>query len=218
MSSYIEIARRIAKVIVSPETAIGFAHGMLSVPTDIGYLAYGFLDTDSRYQRETEKIRMITAIRHGILENENFIKTIEIVLTIFNKSVPESKQNHIYGKVMASVAGRAITNSVIAGKLASIIAQRSSLLISLRGGLAGNLLLAGGMAERSIYTSERLRQNDPEVYFALRHRNFDLLYFLVEPALNPFLEALSVKRTQGQGAFERILDMVESELNAIATK
>lgn len=63
MRSYLEIARRIAKIIVSPETAIGFADGVLSVPTDIGYLAYGFIDTDSRYQRETEKIRMFTAIK-----------------------------------------------------------------------------------------------------------------------------------------------------------
>ena len=214
MRSYLEIARRIAKIIVSPETAIGFADGVLSVPTDIGYLAYGFIDTDSRYQRETEKIRMFTAIKNGILDNENFLQTIATVLAIFNKSVPEKKQNNIYGKVVASVAGRTVTNSVIAGKLATVIAQRSSLLISLRGGMIGNLLLAGGMAERSIYTSERLRQSDPEVYYALRHRNFDLLYFLVEPALNPFLEALHVKRTQGQGAFEQILDMVESELHA----
>lgn len=178
MRSYLEIARRIAKIIVSPETAIGFADGVLSVPTDIGYLAYGFIDTDSRYQRETEKIRMVTAIKNGILDNENFLQTIATVLAIFNKSVPEKKQNNIYGKVVASVAGRTVTNSVIAGKPATVIAQRSSLLISLHGGLIGNILLAGGMAERSIYTSERLRQSDPEVYYALRHRNFDLLYFL----------------------------------------
>lgn len=218
MSSYLEIARRIAKVIASPETAIGFAHGVLSVPTDIGYLAYGFIDTDSRNMRETEKIRMMTAIRHGILENDNFMKTIETVLASFNKNVPEKKQNAIYGQIMASIVGRTVTNSVVAGKLATVIAQRSSLLISLRGGLIGNILLAGGMAERSIYTSERLKQSDPEIYHALRQRNFDLLFFLVEPALNPFLEALHVKRTQGQSAFERILDMVESELNATATK
>lgn len=143
MRSYLEIARRIAKIIVSPETAIGFADGVLSVPTDIGYLAYGFIDTDSRYQRETEKIRMVTAIKNGILDNENFLQTIAPVLAIFNKSVPEKKQNNIYGKVVASVAGRTVTNSVIAGKLATVIAQRSSLLISLRGGLIGNILLAG---------------------------------------------------------------------------
>ena len=213
MRSYSEIAKRIAKIILSPESAIGFVHGVLSVPTDIGYLAYGFIDTDSRYQRETERIRMMTAIRQGILENHNFVKTVEVVLSRFNEAVPEHKQNAIYGKVIASLAGRIITNSLLAGKLASVIAGRSSFLITLRGGLIGNTLLIGGMVERCIYTSERLQQHSPDLYFSLRSKDLDLLYFLVEPALNPFVEALKVKRTQGQPAFEKILDRVERELN-----
>ncbi|OWS73602.1 hypothetical protein CBW22_21885 [Pantoea sp. VS1] len=214
MRSYQEIARRIAKIILSPESALGFIDGVLSVPKDIGYLAFGFIDTDNRYQRETEKIRMLTAIKYGLLENHNFIKTIETVLDIFNKTVPEDKQNAIYGKTMASVAGRTITNSLIAGKLATIIAQRSSFLITLRGGLIGNTLLIGGMVERCIYTSERLQQYNPEIYNRLRTRDLDLLYFLVEPALNPFVDALKIRNTQGQVAFERLLSMVENEINA----
>ncbi|KAA6097108.1 MULTISPECIES: hypothetical protein [Pantoea] len=214
MRSYQEIARRIAKIILSPESAIGFIDGVLSVPKDIGYLAFGFIDTDSRYQRESEKIRMLTAIKYGLLENHNFIKTIETVLDIFNNTVPEDKQNAIYGKTMASVAGRTITNSLIAGKLATIIAQRSSFLITLRGGLIGNTLLIGGMVERCIYTSERLQQYNPEIYNRLRTRDLDLLYFLVEPALNPFVDALKIRNTQGQVAFERLLSMVENEINA----
>lgn len=214
MRSYQEIARRIAKIILSPESALGFIDGVLSVPKDIGYLAFGFIDTDSRYQRETEKIRMLTAIKYGLLENHNFIKTIETVLDIFNKTVPEDKQNAIYGKTMASVAGRTITNSLIAGKLATIIAQRSSFLITLRGGLIGNTLLIDGMVERCIYTSERLQQYNPEIYNRLRTRDLDLLYFLVEPALNPFVDALKIRNTQGQVAFEKLLSMVENEINA----
>lgn len=214
MRSYQEIARRIAKIILSPESAIGFIDGVLSVPKDIGYLAFGFIDTDSRYQRESEKIRMLAAIKYGLLENHNFIMTIETVLDTFNKTVPEDKQNAIYGKTLASVAGRTITNSLIAGKLATIIAQRSSFLITLRGGLIGNTLLIGGMVERCIYTSERLRQYNSEIYNRLRTRDLDLLYFLVEPALNPFVEALKVRNTQGQAAFEKIISMVESEINA----
>ena len=218
MRSYQEIAKRIAKIILSPESAIGFVHGVLSVPTDIGYLAYGFLDTDSRYQRETEKIRIAGAIKNGILENHNFMKTIETVLNMFNKNVPESKQNAIYSKTIASLAGRTLTNSLIAGRLATSIAQRSSFLVAARGALIGNALLLGGMTERCIYTSEKLQKNNPEVYNALRAQNYDLLYFLVEPALNPFLEALNVKRTQGQPAFEKIIEMVEKEVNANASK
>ncbi|MFW0700243.1 hypothetical protein [Pantoea sp. R13S299] len=216
MRSYSEIARRIAKIIISPESAIGFVHGILSVPKDIGYLAYGFLDTDNRYQRETEKIRMVRAVRYGILENHNFMKTIETVLNIFNKKLPESRLNAIYSKTMASVAGRTLTNSLIAGRLATTIAQRSSFLVAVRGGLVGNALLIGGMAERCIYTSEKLLKNNPEVYNTLRPQNYDLLYFLVEPALNPFVEALNVRRTQGQPAFDKILELVEKEINTNA--
>lgn len=125
-------------------------------------------------------------------------------------------QNAIYSKTMASVAGRTLTNSLIAGRLATTIAQRSSFLVAVRGGLIGNTLLIGGMTERCIYTSEKLQKSNPEVYNTLRVRNYDLLYFLPEPALNPFLEALNVKRTQGQSAFERIIEMVEKEVNANA--
>lgn len=216
MLSYSEIAKRIAKIIISPESAIGFVHGVLSVPADIGYLAYGFLDTDSRNQPETEKIRMVGALRHGILEHHHFMKTIETVLNIFNRNVPELRQNAIYCKTMASVSGRTLTNSLIAGRLATTIAQRSTFLVAVRGGLIGNALLIGGMTERCIYTSEKLLKNNPEVYNALRTRNYDLLYFLVEPALNPFVEALNVKRTHGQQAFEKIIEMVEKEINANA--
>jgi len=150
-----------------------FIHGILSVPGNIGYLAYGFLDTDNRYQRETEKIRMVRVVRNGIHENHNFMKTIETVLNIFNRMVPESRQNAIYSKTMASVAGRTLTNSLIAGRLATMIAQCSSFLVAVRGGLVGNALLIGGMAERCIYTSEKLLKNNPEVYNALRPQNYD---------------------------------------------
>ncbi|WP_205951601.1 MULTISPECIES: hypothetical protein [unclassified Rahnella] len=41
-----EIAQRITDIIISPDSAIGLVHGILSVPVDLGYLAYGFFDTD----------------------------------------------------------------------------------------------------------------------------------------------------------------------------
>lgn len=137
------------------------------LPTD-------FLIRTAAINVKQRNIRMVSAIRHGILENHNFMKTIETVLNIFNKNVPESKQNAIYSKTMASVAGRTLTNSLIAGRLATTIAQRSSFLVAVRGGLIGNALLIGGMTERCIYTSEKLQKNNPEVYNALRVRNYDL--------------------------------------------
>lgn len=207
-----DIAKRISKVIISPDSVIGFVHGVLSVPKDLGYLAYSYLDTDTRFLRESERIRMVAAIKNGILENENFSKTIETVLDKFSKNIPEEKKNSIYSQIAFSIVGRTVTNSVIAGRLAIAVSQRSSLLVAARGGVIGNTLLMGGMAERSIYTSRSLQQSDPEIYYALHHKNYDLIYFLVEPVLKPFIEALRVKRTQGQPEFNKILDMVENEL------
>ena len=69
------------------------------------------------------------------------------------------------------------------------------------------------MAEHSIYTSQRLKRTEPEIYYALRQRNHDFLYFLVEPALHPFVEVLRMRRTQGGAAFNQILDLVEKEVS-----
>lgn len=212
MSNYREIAQRIVKILISPDSAFGFWNGVLSVPKDIGYLAYGFIDTDSRYIRETERIRMVTAIRYGILKNHNFIKTIEIVFEAFNQYVPQEKQNSIYSKTLFSIAGRATTNTLISGRLAQAIAQSGSAKVRLLGGIVGNTLLAGGMSERSIYTSQQLRTYAPEVYNALRPLNYDLLYFLLEPALQPFVEALHVKWTNGTPAFNQIISEIENEI------
>ncbi|MDR3434388.1 MAG: hypothetical protein P4L95_21230 [Rouxiella aceris] len=213
MSTYIDIAKRIAEVILSPDSVIGLTYGVLSVPLDLGYLAYSYFDTDSQFIRETERIRMVNAIRFGILQNDNFVKTIETVLDKFNSYVPETRQNGIYANIGFSIIGRAVANSIVSRKIAVSIAQRTSLMITLRGGIIGNILLAGGMAERSIYTSQRLESSDPEIYYALRQHDYDLLFFLVEPALEPFIEAIKVRRTQGSTVFNQILDIIENEVS-----
>lgn len=65
------IAHRIYDIIISPETVTGLINGGLSVPLDYGYLIYGIFDTGSRHERETERIRMMSAIRHDILNYDN---------------------------------------------------------------------------------------------------------------------------------------------------
>jgi hypothetical protein len=212
MADYVDIGKRIATIILSPESAVSLVKGIASVPLDLSYLAYGFIDTESRYSRELEKERMVRAIRYGILENHNFLKTIEIVLDIFNKYIPEERQDKIYRSTLFSVAGRAITNTVVSGAIAQSIAQRTGLLVGLRGGIVGNALLAGGMAERSIYTSRKLKLYAPELYNALRSKNYDLLYFLVEPAIQPFVDAINVKWSKGFSEFNVIISAVESEI------
>lgn len=90
-----EIAQRITDIIISPDSAIGLVHGILSVPVDLGYLAYGFFDTDSYHAHETETIRIIESIKRGILEHDRITDAIQIILNDLNKyfSESEKKQN-----------------------------------------------------------------------------------------------------------------------------
>lgn len=213
MNSYDEISTRIAEIIISPDSVIGFIHGILSVPVDLGYLAYGYLNTESRYSNQTETIRIIQAIDNGILNYDRIIEAIQIVFKRFDKYVSESEKNKIYSRTIFSVLGRTTANSFLSGKIATAICGQASVFITLRGGLIGNILLAGGMTERCIRTSEKLSVDEPDVYELLRAKNYDLLYFMFEPALKPFVDALTVRRNQGIYAFKTILDLVESKVN-----
>lgn len=168
MNSYDEISTRIAEIIISPDSAIGFIHGILSVPVDLGYLAYGYLNTESRYSNQTETIRIIQAIDNGILNYDRIIEAIQIVFKRFDKYVSESEKNKIYSRTIFSVLGRTTANSFLSGKIATAICGQASVYITLRGGLIGNILLAGGMTERCIRTSEKLSVDEPEVYELLR--------------------------------------------------
>ncbi len=213
MSNYEEIATRIADIIISPDSVLGFVHGALSVPVDLGYMAYGVFDTDSHYAHETQTIRIIHAIKNRILNYDRILDAIKTVFEKFDKYVSESKQNKIYSRSLFSIIGRTATNSVISAKIATAIAQRAGLAVTVRGGLVGNLLLIGGMKERCIRTSEALSIDEPEIYGELRKKDYDLLYFMFEPALKPFVDALIVRRQQGMLAFDNILERVESKLS-----
>lgn len=214
MDKSAEVAQRIVDIIISPDSAIGLVHGIFSVPVDLGYLAYGLFDTDAYYAHETETIRMIEAIKRGILNHDRIIDAIQAILNDFNKYVLETEQNKIYSHAVFSVVGRAATNTFISGKLAVAIAQGSSFFVKVRGGIIGNILLVGGMKERCIRASEKLSVEVPELYAILRLSDYDLLYFLFEPALSPFVDALTVRRQQGSPAFEKILKLVDSKIGS----
>lgn len=212
MSDYREIAERIARIIISPDTVIGFMDGVMSVPIDLGYMVYGYFDTESHYAHDRGRMRIAQAIHKGILSHDRIADAIQIIFTEFNNQVTESDQNKIYSRVVSSVAGRILTNSTVSARIAAVIAGGTFLHTKIGGGAIGSVFLLGGMTERCIRASEKLSIEEPEAYQLLRPMDYDLLYFLLEPALKPFIDALSVKRHQGTYAFNKILMLVEEEL------
>lgn len=188
MTSDIEdLANRISDIIMSPATISGLINGALTVPLDMGYLAWGYMDTDSRFAHQTQRFRMAEATHNDILNYKHITNAVEIIFKEFDKYASVSQQNNAYRGVVSSMVGRFMSAKLIA--------------------------MIGGMSERSIRMSESLAIEAPEIYWLLRSHDYDLTYFLFEPAVKPFIDAVHVGATRGQPAFDKIIDAVGRKLH-----
>ncbi|MDI9220680.1 hypothetical protein QMZ30_07175 [Pantoea sp. EA-12] len=212
-----DIAIRLAEVVVSPDTVTSMINGALTVPLDLGYLVLGYFNTDSRFAHQTQRIRMAEAIRNDIMNYDHIVNAVNIILREFDKHLSRNQQNKAYRTVVSSIVGRMLATH-IASKIAGAVLARTSFISARSSSKVINLvsmfLLVGGMSERSIRTSETLAIEAPEIYEQLRPHDYDLTYFLFEPAVAPFVEAIHVGVTQGQPAFDKIIARAEEELNA----
>ena len=182
-----DLANRISDIIMSPATISGLINGALTVPLDMGYLAWGYMDTDSRFAHQTQRFRMAEAIHNDILNYKYITNAVEIIFKEFDKYASVSQQNNAYRGVVSSMVGRFMSAKLIA--------------------------MIGGMSERSIRMSESLAIEAPEIYWLLRPHDYELTYFLFEPAVKPFIDAVHVGATRGQPAFDKIIDAVGRKLH-----
>jgi len=211
-----DIANRISDIIMSPATITGLINGALTVPLDMGYLAIGYFNTDSRYAHQTQRFRMAEAIHNDILNYKHITNAIEIIFKEFDKYASVTKQNNVYRGVVSSIAGRLLTAKIIAVTGAAVLARVSFIGAQSAKNWIGRvtmILLIGGMSERSIRKSESLAIDAPEIYRLLRPHDYDLTYFLYEPAVKPFIDAVHIGATRGQPAFDRIIDAVGRKLH-----
>ncbi|UJD79850.1 hypothetical protein [Serratia rubidaea] len=74
-------------------------------------------------------------------------------------------------------------------------------------GLISVVMIQGTVA-RAARSSRKLLNENPKLYYALRARNWDMLYFLVEDALSKFL-ILDRLYYKDRAAFERVVNEIE---------
>lgn len=131
----------------------------------------------------------------------------------FDKYLPESFTNKVYREASSSVAGRLITTGLSVKIVTTVMERIYFISASSKVSMLSTVLLLGGMTERSIKTSETLEHETPEIYQILRPGDYDLIYFLFKPAVQPFVDAIHVRVTQGPEAFGKILDLIEKLVN-----
>jgi len=57
--------------------------------------------------------------------------------------------------------------------------------------------------------------NYPEIYWMLYPQKYDLLFFILEPVLGPFIEALDVALNDGLEDFSKIIALVDLKLDKL---
>jgi len=136
-SNYSDIAERIADIIIDPDSLYGFADGVISVPTGLMYLGYGYLDIETRYSRSIDKERMVRAVADGLASVESLTEAFETIFDLFNTYVDEANQNAFYRKKAFSFIGKKVTISVITTTLISSLILKSGLLRNIAVKLLG---------------------------------------------------------------------------------
>lgn len=59
-----------------------------------------------------------------------------------------------------------------------------------------------------------MEAENPEIYNLLSAKDYDLLYFLFEPSVQPFVDAMHIRITQGEPTFRKIIELVRKKINA----
>ncbi|CAH3733978.1 hypothetical protein AI2694V1_2734, partial [Enterobacter cloacae] len=168
------------------------AQGMLSFPVSMYYLGYDFMDTTHRHSNFDDRVRMANMLKRGISVHQEAQKIVNAVIREFMSKVNMDSIQGIAQNFTGLMAGKFIFAELTGVKLGAAVSTR--IMTSFAAGVViGSALTIGAETSRAIYTARKLENQNPALYYRLKSMgDLDLLYFLVEDKLKPFLDACSV--------------------------
>ncbi|EKS7421630.1 hypothetical protein RVV06_000558 [Enterobacter ludwigii] len=170
--------------------------GFLSIPEDLWMLTKDFLDSDHRWRNETDKIRLLTLIKKG-LTSEDVRRLINTVIKRYLSGLSEEQSKKLLLKIGGSQVGGITFKMVFVNELITLFVSKIIPRFLVSAGITG-VLSVGASISRSVYTSYDLLKLNKDIYYELRGAgDLDLLYFLVEDNVKPFIEAVNFQQSHG---------------------
>ncbi|HCD1877699.1 TPA: hypothetical protein NBJ28_001767, partial [Klebsiella aerogenes] len=168
----------------------------MSIPEDLWMLSKDFLDSDHRWRNETDKIRLISLIKKGVT-SEEVRRLVNVVIKRYLCGLSEEQSRELLIKVGGSQVGGIAFKMAFVNELVSLFISKIIPRFLVSVGVTG-VLSVGASISRSIYTSYELRNLNKEIYNQLRGiGDLDLLYFLVEDNIKPFIIAINYQQAHG---------------------
>lgn len=194
MDSAKTLAKRMLKSLDVDDSGFlaSVAQGMLSFPVSMYYLGYDFMDTAHRHANFDDRVRMANMLKRGISVHQETQKIVNAVVREFMSKVNMDSIQGIAQNFTGVMAGKFIFAELTGVKLGAAISSR--IMTSFAAGVVvGSVLTIGAETSRAIYTARKLENQNPSLYYRLKGMgDLDLLYFLVEDKLKPFLDACSM--------------------------
>ncbi|BBJ59273.1 hypothetical protein EAS17NKHM_026690 [Enterobacter asburiae] len=194
MDSAKSLAKRMLKSLDVGDSGFlaSVAQGMLSFPVSMYYLGYDFMDTTHRHSNFDDRVRMANMLKRGISVHQEAQKIVNAVIREFMSKVNMDSIQGIAQNFTGVMAGKFIFAELTGVKLGAAVSSR--IMTSFAAGvIIGSALTIGAETSRAIYTARKLENQNPALYYRLKSMgDLDLLYFLVEDKLKPFLDACSV--------------------------
>ncbi|XTZ40157.1 hypothetical protein ACQYRI_09365 [Salmonella enterica] len=168
--------------------------GFMEIPEDLWTLTKDFFDTDNRWRNQTDRIRLLTLIKKG-LTSEDVRRLMNVVVRKYIAGLNEEQSKELFLKVSGTKVGGAAFKMIFVNELMSLFISKIIPRFLVTAGVTG-VLSVGASVSRSIYASYELLKINKEIYFELRGAgDLDLLYFIVEDNVRPFLEAIKYQGT-----------------------
>lgn len=194
MDSAKSLAKRMLKSLDVGDSGFlaSVAQGMLSFPVSMYYLGYDFMDTTHRHSNFDDRVRMANMLKRGISVHQEAQKIVNAVIKEFMSKVNIDSIQGMAQNFTGVMAGKFIFAELTGVKLGAAVSTR--IMTSFAAGVViGSALTIGAETSRAIYTARKLENQNPALYYRLKSMgDLDLLYFLVEDKLKPFLDACSV--------------------------
>lgn len=194
MDSAKSLAKRKLKSLDAGDSGflVSVAQGMLSFPVSMYYLGYDFIDTAHRHANFDDRMRMANMLKRGISVNQEAQKIVNAVIREFMSKVNIDNIQGIAQNFTGVMASKFIFAELTGVKPGAAVSLR--IMTSFAAGVViGSALTIGAETSRAIYTARKLENQNPVLYYRLKSMgDLDLLYFLVEEKLKPFLDACSV--------------------------
>lgn len=210
------IANRILEVLQGNKRKpffIRFTHKVgevvLDFSNDVSAMAVNFIDTENRSRNERDTYRLLYRLKKG-LRDLDLRKILDIVMKKFVYEIKNSKLDHLE-QSLEKATGKFVVNTALINDLASIFTEKFIGRMAM-GLIISTIFSIGGSVSRAIYTSERLRVVNNDLYNQLRVAgDLDLFYFMVDAYATPFLDAMALKNTNPD-AWNEVLVILSNNL------